>query len=323
MGMMGERWPHMAFSGFIKKHFCTSLFPDSLLLLLSWVLCHSNFWDWRRIMSCGLWAIIDVDLYFDWRVFNMCEGKCIETIILGCLYRTVYDCFYWVHSFKVHHDCHTLISFTCPHYCLHPLQVLLVFPSVFIPVFPVSLCQFVLYVFKSSSGFSRSRAFYLLLFLVLRFWPLPVSGLYTHLPDHSAWLDPEPVCHSVPLGLWSGFDLCLSTTILLPTPFGLINIVRLQPSSSCVCIWVSPCVLIMTNWVLSCLVKNPMHCIKCFKVGPDPFYLKLWWMFEEKVALFTCFNVTKILKWFESFWLLLDQMQFFYLFYLYLTRQVS
>jgi hypothetical protein len=37
---------------------------------------------------------------------------------------------------------------------------------------------------------------------------------------------------------------CLSTTILLPTPFALLNIVRLQPSASCVCSWVSPCALL-------------------------------------------------------------------------------
>jgi hypothetical protein len=40
---------------------------------------------------------------------------------------------------------------------------------------------------------------------------------------------------------------CLSTTILLPISFGLINkYQRLKPSASRVCIWVSPCALIMS-----------------------------------------------------------------------------
>ena len=42
------------------------------------------------------------------------------------------------------------------------------------------------------------------------------------------------------------WSFCLSTTILLPYPFGLINIARLQPSASCVCIWISPCVMILS-----------------------------------------------------------------------------
>ena len=37
---------------------------------------------------------------------------------------------------------------------------------------------------------------------------------------------------------------CLSMTILLPTPFGYIKHLKLQPSASCVCIWVSPGVMI-------------------------------------------------------------------------------
>ena len=43
-------------------------------------------------------------------------------------------------------DCHSLLYFTCSCKCLHPFQVSLIFPSVLIPVFPVSLCQFILYV---------------------------------------------------------------------------------------------------------------------------------------------------------------------------------
>ncbi|CDQ77830.1 unnamed protein product [Oncorhynchus mykiss] len=62
--------------------------------------------------------------------------------------------------------CHTLISFTCPRCCLHPLQVSLVFPNVFIPVFPVSLCQFVLYV-KSSQPARISCTPFVILFLIV------------------------------------------------------------------------------------------------------------------------------------------------------------
>ena len=61
---------------------------------------------------------------------------------------------------NVLYSCHALICFTYPE-CLHPLQVSLIFPSVFIPVFPVSLCQFVLYVQVSQQVFSRDPAFLL------------------------------------------------------------------------------------------------------------------------------------------------------------------
>ncbi|XP_035655888.2 uncharacterized protein LOC118402094 isoform X3 [Oncorhynchus keta] len=37
---------------------------------------------------------------------------------------------------------------------------------------------------------------------------------------------------------------CLSTTILLPTPFWINKHLSVHPTASCVCIWVSPCALI-------------------------------------------------------------------------------
>ena len=40
--------------------------------------------------------------------------------------------------------------------CLHPLQVSLIIPGVYIPVFPVSLCQFVLNIFQVNQRFSRT-----------------------------------------------------------------------------------------------------------------------------------------------------------------------
>jgi hypothetical protein len=46
----------------------------------------------------------------------------------------------WFHqtreSYLSWSKCHALICFTCPCDCLHPLQVSIIFPGVFIPVFP-------------------------------------------------------------------------------------------------------------------------------------------------------------------------------------------
>ena len=50
------------------------------------------------------------------------------------------------------------------------------------------------------------------------------------------------LCTSWPL-IWFWY-FCLSTAILLPTTFWINKHLRLQPSASCVCIWVSPCALI-------------------------------------------------------------------------------
>ena len=117
--------------------------------------------------------------------------------------------------------------------------------SVFIPVFLVSLCQFVLYVSKSTSG-------------------LPPFSWFLHSPfsshpdfDPCLFLDFVSTC----LIILPSLTTILSATLYLldsdlvltffpvhdhslAYPFGLINIVRLQPSASCVCIWVSPCALI-------------------------------------------------------------------------------
>ena len=76
--------------------------------------------------------------------------------------------------------------------------------------------------------------------------------------DPCLFLDLVPACLTIPPAL----TMSLSATLyllasdlvltLLPVhdhslayPFGLINIVRLQRSASCVCIWVSPCALIV------------------------------------------------------------------------------
>eukprot|EP00063_Salmo_salar_P028807 XP_014003642.1 PREDICTED: uncharacterized protein LOC106573259 [Salmo salar] len=91
--------------------------------------------------------------------------------------------------------------------------------------------------------------FFVILIVVLRrrtssIFPvltLACSGLCTCLPGHSVCLDHKPVCH---LDSDLVLTFCLSTTILLPKPVGLINIVRRQQSASCVCIWVLPCALI-------------------------------------------------------------------------------
>jgi hypothetical protein len=140
--------------------------------------------------------------------------------------------------------CHTLISFTCPCYCLHPLQELLVFPQCIYPCVsclsvPVRLvCFQVNQCFFPLSCLCYSPFSSLPSFDPCLFWSLyPPAWLFC-LPYI------EPACHPVPSGLRTGLTFCLSTTILLPTPFWIIKHLKLQPSASCVCIWVSPCVMI-------------------------------------------------------------------------------
>ena len=100
---------------------------------------------------------------------------------------------------------HALVCFTCPCDCLHPLQVSLTIPGVFIPVFPVSLCQIVLFVnqrFCVSAPAFPSLSFLALLVLTLA-CPDSEPACLAILPD------PEPACRPVPLPhLWI-INLCL------------------------------------------------------------------------------------------------------------------
>ena len=157
--------------------------------------------------------------------------------------------------------CHTLICFTCPRDCLHPLQVSLVFPCVFIPVFPVSLYQFVLYVQVNQLVVPVHLLFSILFLLVLPI--LTLACFWTLYPP--AW----PFCLPWPRAC---LPLCTSCTLnrlyFLPVhdhslayPFGLFNIVRLKPSGSRVCIWVSPCASIsmLQNFFVPFPRSVPQH----------------------------------------------------------------
>ena len=79
--------------------------------------------------------------------------------------------------------------------------------------------------------------------------------------DACLFLDSVPACLTILIALTTSLSATLyllnSDLVLtfLPVhyhsrayPFGLINIVRLQPSASCVCIWVSPCPVINTSF---------------------------------------------------------------------------
>ena len=113
-----------------------------------------------------------------------------------------------------------------------------IIPGAFIPVFSVSLpvclvCQ-VNQRLSPSSCFSQKHVF-----------PRP-PGLDPCLswPFFLPW----PRDCLMPCTVWTltwFMDSRLYPTCLLPTPGVIINI-GVQPSASCVCIWVSPCVLILT-----------------------------------------------------------------------------
>lgn len=106
-------------------------------------------------------------------------------------------------------------------------------------IYPCVFCASSSSMFQENPCFFHcTPAFAILFFLVLLVLTLACSRLCIRLPDHSACLGHEPFCHPVPPGLLV-LTFCLSMTILLPTPFRLLNIIRLQPSASCFCIWVS------------------------------------------------------------------------------------
>ena len=118
----------------------------------------------------------------------------------------------------------------------------------------LSLCASSSCMFPSQPVcFSRTPVFAIFLFLILLVLNLACSGFCTHLPDHSACLDLEPVCHYVPPGLWSGFDLLPVHDHSLAYSFGIIKHLKLQTSASCVCIWDSPCVMLV------CYLRLHLH----------------------------------------------------------------
>ena len=121
----------------------------------------------------------------------------------------------------------------------------LLVPGVFIPVFPVSLCQFILFC-QVNQRFSKLLFFTSLCFW---FWSFPVLAPYP--PAWPLFLSWPQACLS-PGTVWTltwFMNSHLSPTCLLPTPFGIINI-GVQPSASCVCFWVSPCALIESEMTI-------------------------------------------------------------------------
>jgi hypothetical protein len=143
------------------------------------------------------------------------------------------------------------------------------------------------------------------------FGPLPDSGLLSCLTDHPAWLiilpdwsscltlDYFPACLIILPALilnlpalwylldWSGFEFCLYTTILLPTPFW-INIVRLQLSA-----FGSRLVPWYLNWKNLSRLVFLNHWWRMLRLIPWPFNV-FNWLFYDFV----------ILLWF--LWFLLD-----------------
>lgn len=113
--------------------------------------------------------------------------------------------------------CHSLICFTCPCACLHPLQVSPIFhiiPWVFKPVFSVCLCQLALYVPSQPAWFPVLLPFLFSFASPPGFDPC----LWTRLPDHTACPDLELASHSVPPGLWPclWYFACLRPFSCLP-----------------------------------------------------------------------------------------------------------
>ena len=160
-------------------------------------------------------------------------------------------------------ECHTVIWFTCPCDCLHPLQVLLIIPGVYIHGLPVSLCQFVLFA-KSTSGFPCSYFSQSLFVSSPPGFNPCLSWLQTGLPVMTTSLSISLYCFGLRSGFWPLLGLTLGLTLRLPIGWYcldsdlvnklspvqdlpntyVITNIRAQPSASCACIWVSPCALI-------------------------------------------------------------------------------
>jgi hypothetical protein len=134
----------------------------------------------------------------------------------------------------LHRNCHTLICFTCPCACLHPLQVSPIFPiipCVFIPVFSVCLCQLVLFA-KSTSSFLLAPVFPSL-------WPSPVLTLCP-----PPWTFCLPLFSSLPaalyrFGLWSGYEVF---------PWTIINIRAQTTCLPCLRLVLASVVIEMGEW---------------------------------------------------------------------------
>ena len=141
-------------------------------------------------------------------------------------------------------DCHTLICFTCPCDCLHPpsrCHRSSLLPSVYLYRCSLFVCrQFVLSC-QVNQRFSKLLFFLVSLFESSRFWPFAYHdtepACLTILPAP----DLEPACTVWTL-TWLWTLACPRLPLACTSLFNKYQ--RLEPSASCVCIWVSPCVVI-------------------------------------------------------------------------------
>ena len=127
----------------VWKHFVAFMYFVLLLFVL--LLC-------LRAMCC----LSYVALSACYVLLVLCCSACAHCSLFVCIVIViVFNNLPW--DFVSHPD---LFHLSCD--LLHPLQVSLIIPGVYIPVFPVSLCQFVLYVFQVNQQFSRAPAFSIL-----------------------------------------------------------------------------------------------------------------------------------------------------------------